>query len=1041
MDAPIRTHARTLSVAAAALAAAALAAPAANYGRATSPHEVIQTTLAPEGDTDAFVFQGAPGFKVKAKGKRARGATVIPVIDLLAPNGSTVVDGVVSRTGGATASLSATLLDSGLHALRLGGSSGTGGVTFSWSLKPAKIPAVRLDPFAADEVKEYPFSARGGATVSWSLSFRGDGAAQATRVLDPDGVEVPYDAEDPAYVTRRVTSEKIKNLPIPADRPGGVYKLVVSNDLNPVTVNLAIKVALPRVPKLTVALSPLDPILLSIDRTAGGCGSPVVATGLNLSETPQAILFGGVPATAVVVEGGSDTVPNDGTTASCDAPAGVGPVDFVFVAQDGQVAVLPQAFTFDPLPTVLSFDPNQGPGQGGVEMTLDGTGFQTEGQNLYEVLVGGVPASQVVVVDSTTITCRTPAHVAGPKSVVLRDRCGQTVTAPGSFTYGTGLFITTIRPDAVPVFGGVPVVVNGSNLSAGDTVYLDNVPIATTPVLFGATVIGHRIDGADLAPHAPGAVDVKVVSAGGAQSTKVDGLAFYTFADTTATSIPAASTTDDWGGVGNALIDKDSDGTADWIIVTHTDALSSTRPGTRVLVNDGSGGFTDGTTEQMPEPDANEGFGATHILTGRLNADIIPDLFLGRHGEGVDWDMDGDGSPDWIESRMKNNKEVDPWARLLFPNAADQFINQPVTGLGALLGITGLRFCDATWACAGVERPNICMLFDFDFRSDAGVLGDLDGDSDGDIVLLNERSLATFSGSAAGIWVGCYYGLVNYQYYSAKGYGSAMRILTASSNGGLTDRTKYLLETQPTPEEDFRAVAGAIADLDGDFLNDIVIVHNQTVTTKAGAPVSAARFFRQKNSGTSVLYRKINTFFPAPVNAGDDDWRGDAVAVVDLNTDFYRDVVISINGDPVAGAYSTRVLIHDAGFSRGVDRTTEVLAPALTAGDDGRAKVIVARDFDRDGDVDLLLSTPDDLGSGLRRTRLLLNVDKVAATGLPVLIDASSLLPDAASDAGNAVAVAVGDVNGDRHLDFVLTDTHQTEGTPVKRTRIWQQVR
>ena len=52
-----------------------------------------------------------------------------------------------------------------------------------------------------------------------------------------------------------------------------------------------------------------------------------------------------------------------------------------------------------------------------------------------------------------------------------------------------------------------------------------------------------------------------------------------------------------------------------------------------------------------------------------------------------------------------------------------------------------------------------------------------------------------------------------------------------------------------------------------------------------------------------------------------------------------------------------------------------------------------------------------------------------------------STAPDAASDAGNAVAVAVGDVNGDRHLDFVLTDTHETEGTPVKRTRVWTQVR
>ena len=160
--------------------------------------------------------------KLKAKAKRAKGATVLPVVDLLAPDGAQVVDGVIAKSGRATGSLSATLADGGLFGLRVGGLSGTGGVTFSWSLKPARVPAVRLDPLAGDEQKEYPFPARGGALVSWSVSFRGDGAAQAIRVLDPDGIEVPFDPEDPTYVVRKITSERIKDLPIPADRPGGL---------------------------------------------------------------------------------------------------------------------------------------------------------------------------------------------------------------------------------------------------------------------------------------------------------------------------------------------------------------------------------------------------------------------------------------------------------------------------------------------------------------------------------------------------------------------------------------------------------------------------------------------------------------------------------------------------------------------------------------------------------------------------------------------------------------------------------------------------
>jgi len=1037
----IRSRLPARVAACALLVAASGAVAAGNYGRASGPHEVIQTSISPEGDTDVFVFEAGPGFKIKAKAKRGKGASVRPTLDLLSPDGSTAVDGVKSKSGGSSAALSAVLAEGGLHGLRLGGSEGTGACTLVWKMKPAKAAPVKKDPVPGDVEKEYPFSATGGALVSWALSFKGDGAAQVVRVLDPDGVEVPFDPEDPTYLKRKLTSEKVKNLPVPDSRPGGLYRLVVFNDINPVTVNLKIKVVLPKLPKTTAALTAAEPAILSVDRTAGGCGSPVVATGLNLSETPQGFFFGAQPATGVLVEGGSALVANDGTTVSCSAPAGQGPVDLVFVAQDGQVAVLPQGFTFDPLPTVTSFDPTQGPGQGGVELTLDGTGFQTEGQNLYDVLVGGVPASQVRVVDSNTITCRTPAHVSGPKTVVLRDRCGQTVTAPGTFTYGTGLFITTIRPDAVPVFGGVPVVISGSNFSATDSIFLDGVAVPTTPVVFGTTVIGHRIAPADLQPHAPGAVDVKVTSVGGAQSTKPDGLAFFTFADATPSAIPAASSTDDWGGVSNALLDRDSDGVADWLVIAHTDALSTTRPGIRLLVNDGSGVFSDQTATKMPEPSSTEGFGATHLISGRLNSDIIPDLFLGRKGVGVDYDQNGDGSPDWIEARMLNNKEVDPWPRLVFPDSQGLFKDQPLTGIGGLLGISGLRFCDATWACAGVKRPGVCMLFNFDFRSVNGTMGDLDGDSDGDVVLVNERSLATFAGVSAGIWVGCYSGLVNYQYYTVEPFGSAMRVLAASSNGGLTDRTDDLLETAPTLAEDFRAVAVAIADLDGDFLNDIVIVHNQTIT-KAGNPISAARFFKQKNSGTSVVYRQITTFFPAPSGAGTDDWRGDAIALADLNNDFYRDVVISLNDDPiVAGGLSTRILIQDSGLQRGVDRTAEVLAPVLPSGDDGRAKVLIARDLDRDGDTDLILSTPDDLGGGRRRTRLLLNVDKVSGSGLPVFLDASSLLPDYATDPGNAVAIAIGDVTGDRHLDLVLTDTRLTSGTPVRRTRVWKQVR
>jgi hypothetical protein len=1028
-----------------ALLGAALPAPAENYGRETSPNEIVTTTVDPADDADDFVFDAGTGFKVVASVKRAKTATLAPVLELVAPDGDVTTLGVVAKASKTAAKLTATLAEGGRFALRVRGSSGTGACTLKWKLLPARRVAYRKVLMAGNTDQDFDFQARAGALVSWKLAWKGDGAAQTTDVLGPGDVVVPFDPDDDAHVTRKLTSESVKDIEVPDGLPGGTYRIRVKNDLFSSTVTLSIKVVLPKAAPATVVLTPAEPVIVSIDRLSGTCGAPVVVSGTHLSESPLGLLFAGNAATDIVVDDVDAGVADDGTSASCRAPGGTGTVDLVWVNADGQVAVLPGAFTFDPLPVIDSFDPTQSPGQGGVVLTLYGSGFATDVPDLYSVLVGGVQCSDVVVLDSETITCTVPAHVSGPKSVVLQDKCGESVTAPGSLTYGVGLFITTIRPNAVPVFGGVSVQIGGSNFALTDTVLLDGSPVTTTPVVYSGSVIAHRIDPADLPAHAPGKVDVKVQSSGSASATKYGGLAYFTFAEAPSSSIPAASSTDDWGGVSSALEDLDGNGTVDYIVLTHTAALSPTRPGTRLLKNNGTGTFTDVTSTAMPAADSNDDWAGNVILAGRLNSDIRPDLFLGRPGTGVEWDQDGDGNPDWWEARMRPNsgdKFVEAWSRLLFPDSSGNFQPQTHSGPGGLLAITGFIACNAAWACAGETRPNVCKMFDFDFRCTNAAMGDIDGDSDADIVLVNDRSLADFTGSVQGVWYSCYGNSTpDYQYYTATAYGSAMRILSSGSNGGLTDRTQSLVETAATVEEDFRAVAAFVADADGDFLNDILITHNDTIYSGANRR-SASRFFRQKNTGSSVTFKMLPAFFPAPAAASDDDWRGDAVAAVDLNNDFYRDVVVSLNGAlPSGGVWSTRILMQAAGSLKVEDKTSLLLAGLLPGGDDARAKAVLAKDIDRDGDVDIVLATPDDLGSGVRRTRLLLNAGRDEGTGLPILIDGSSLFPSAAADTGGAVALAWGDVNGDGLSDLVLTDTHETSGTPARRTRIWLQVR
>jgi single-strand DNA-binding protein len=85
-------------------------------------------------------------------------------------------------------------------------------------------------------------------------------------------------------------------------------------------------------------------------------------------------------------------------------------------------------YTPQPPPTVGSCAPNTGPATGGTPVTITGTNFAS----ISGVTFGGVAATNVVVVNATTITCVAPPHPAGAVSVVVTGTAG---SASGSFTY------------------------------------------------------------------------------------------------------------------------------------------------------------------------------------------------------------------------------------------------------------------------------------------------------------------------------------------------------------------------------------------------------------------------------------------------------------------------------------------------------------------------------------------------------------------------------------------------------------------------------
>lgn len=82
-------------------------------------------------------------------------------------------------------------------------------------------------------------------------------------------------------------------------------------------------------------------------------------------------------------------------------------------------------------PTVLAVEPTSGPTIGGTSVTISGSNFQSGAS----VSLGGVPATDVVVVGPTTITATTCSHEAGTVTIVVTNPDLQTATLPDSFSF------------------------------------------------------------------------------------------------------------------------------------------------------------------------------------------------------------------------------------------------------------------------------------------------------------------------------------------------------------------------------------------------------------------------------------------------------------------------------------------------------------------------------------------------------------------------------------------------------------------------------
>jgi hypothetical protein len=186
------------------------------------------------------------------------------------------------------------------------------------------------------------------------------------------------------------------------------------------------------------------PTVSSVSPNTGDAlgGTAVTITGTNFA-TGATADFGGTLATNVVV--------SSSTTITANTPAGAAGAVTVTVTNPSSLSgALASAFTYTTggtQPTVSNVAPSTGPWAGGTTMTITGSNFVTGAS----VAVGGVAATGVTFVNSTELTCASPAAAPGttgvqPVSVTNPGGAGATNTSPG-FTY-TSLAVEALSDTA-----------------------------------------------------------------------------------------------------------------------------------------------------------------------------------------------------------------------------------------------------------------------------------------------------------------------------------------------------------------------------------------------------------------------------------------------------------------------------------------------------------------------------------------------------------------------------------------------------------------
>ncbi|MEP9358074.1 IPT/TIG domain-containing protein [Sphingomonas sp. KR3-1] len=273
------------------------------------------------------------------------------------------------------------------------------------------------------------------------------------------------------------------------------------------------------------------PTITSLNAATGPAsgGTTVTVTGADFV-SGATVLVDGVPASNV-------TILSKTSLSFVTPPHAAAAVNLQITNAGGTTATMSNAFTYyvSSTSTISALSATAGPAAGGTSVTAAGSGFVVGNTGIN---IGGtiIPAANVTVNSSTSLSFVTPAHAAGNVTVMAVLPDGMTDPVAGGFTYLAVPTATNLTPTFGPPAGGTTVFVVGSGFLAGNT---------------GVTIGGNAIPASSVAvtsgtflsfvtpAHAVGNVPVTVTTPGGTSGAPSSGFT-YAGVPTAASLTPGA---------------------------------------------------------------------------------------------------------------------------------------------------------------------------------------------------------------------------------------------------------------------------------------------------------------------------------------------------------------------------------------------------------------------------------------------------------------------------------------------------------------------